>query len=204
MKLHYNWNEAPLWANYAARDSNGFARWFESVPTPCFEYSRFIEWRCLKNSTQSDCNPFWRERSDCPDPLVSLEMRPTSEQIEQSEKMYANLDTMLTSVGLKANIKTWKLEQDYLSFSDSIYRLKNNIPTDPLFALVGKDISVKRTAGVSEVIVSIFRNKIDDTYSFINHTKSHVCTCKFGSVLEAITDLEEQVTKNKVFSWHFI
>jgi len=28
----YDWKNAPEWANYAARDFNGFALWFENKP----------------------------------------------------------------------------------------------------------------------------------------------------------------------------
>ena len=33
-----------------------------------------------------------------------------------------------------------------------------------------------------EVIVSIFRNKNDNTYSFINLTKGHICPRRFFTV----------------------
>lgn len=29
------------------------------------------------------------------------------------------------------------------------------------------------------VIVSIMRNKSDNTYSFVNLTKGHICSCRF-------------------------
>lgn len=40
------------------------------------------------------------------------------------------------------------------------------------------------------VIVSIMLNKLDGTYSFVNLTKGHICTCKFTSIEEAIKDME--------------
>jgi hypothetical protein len=48
-------------------------------------------------------------------------------------------------------------------------------------------ILIKRTDG--DVIVIICRNKVDNTYSFVNLTKGHICECKFNSVDEAIMDM---------------
>lgn len=36
-KKQYQWDKAPVWAKYAARDSNGFAHWFEELPYPNME-----------------------------------------------------------------------------------------------------------------------------------------------------------------------
>ena len=36
------------------------------------------------------------------------------------------------------------------------------------------------------VIVSIMRNKSDNTYSFVNLTKGHICSCRFDSVENAV------------------
>lgn len=42
-----------------------------------------------------------------------------------------------------------------------------------------------------DVIVGLYKNKADGTFSFVNHTKGHVCTCKFESEKAAIADLEK-------------
>lgn len=42
-----------------------------------------------------------------------------------------------------------------------------------------------------EVIVTIMKNKCDETYSFINLTKEHICPCRFSSMEEAIGKWEE-------------
>lgn len=42
-----------------------------------------------------------------------------------------------------------------------------------------------------DVIVGLYKNKADGTFSFVNHTKGHVCTCKFESGKAAIADLEK-------------
>lgn len=52
-----------------------------------------------------------------------------------------------------------------------------------------------------DVVVSIFRDEIDNTYRFINITKSHICTCKFNSVEEAIADLDKHVEEGKVLKY---
>lgn len=38
------------------------------------------------------------------------------------------------------------------------------------------------------VIVSVFKHKLEDKYSFINLTKGHICPCKFNNVDEALED----------------
>ena len=51
------------------------------------------------------------------------------------------------------------------------------------------------------VYISIFQNKNDGTYSFINFTKGQICPCRFLSEEEALLDLEEQKQKGKVTSY---
>jgi hypothetical protein len=45
------------------------------------------------------------------------------------------------------------------------------------------------------VLVSIMRNKLDGTYSFVNLTKGHICTCKFNTVEEAVKDMQNKKRK---------
>lgn len=51
------------------------------------------------------------------------------------------------------------------------------------------------------VIVSIMKNKSDGSYSFVNLTKGHICTCHFNSVQEALEDLEQERLQGKVISY---
>lgn len=51
------------------------------------------------------------------------------------------------------------------------------------------------------VIVGICKNKNDNTYSFINFTKDHICPCKFDTIDEAINDLKEYKNKGKVLEY---
>ena len=52
-----------------------------------------------------------------------------------------------------------------------------------------------------EVVVTIFRNKSDNTYSFINLSKEHICPCRFSSIEEAIQDMEIQVKKGNIINY---
>lgn len=52
-----------------------------------------------------------------------------------------------------------------------------------------------------EVIVTIMQNKADDTYSFINITKEHICSCKFNSVEDALEDMNKQIAEKKIIKY---
>ena len=51
-------------------------------------------------------------------------------------------------------------------------------------------IKIYRSDG--EFDVMICRNKSDDTFSFVNLTKQHICPCKFNSIKEALKDLNNR------------
>ena len=53
-----------------------------------------------------------------------------------------------------------------------------------------------------EVIVSIFRNKNDNTYSFINLTKGHICPRRFLTINEALMDLEKYIEEGKIIKYY--
>ena len=57
-------------------------------------------------------------------------------------------------------------------------------------------LEITRTDGIVEVM--ILRNKNDNTYSYINLTKGHICPCRFNTIDEALDDLK---TYPKVISW---
>ncbi|HAS70601.1 MAG TPA: hypothetical protein DGR27_05225 [Eubacterium sp.] len=48
------------------------------------------------------------------------------------------------------------------------------------------------------VYVTILKNKIDNTYSFVNLSKEHICTCKFKSENDALKDLRQQFEEGKI------
>ena len=45
------------------------------------------------------------------------------------------------------------------------------------------------------VYVTILKNKIDNTYSFVNLSKEHICPCKFN---DALKDLRQQFEEGKI------
>ena len=51
------------------------------------------------------------------------------------------------------------------------------------------------------VIVSIMRNKSDDTYSFVNLTKGHICSCRFDSVEDAIKDMDKKILNGEIVAY---
>lgn len=55
---------------------------------------------------------------------------------------------------------------------------------------------VQRTNG--NAIVSIMRNKSDNTYSFVNLTKGHICPCIFDSVENAVKDMDEKILNGEI------
>lgn len=58
---------------------------------------------------------------------------------------------------------------------------------------------VQRKTG--NVIVSIMRNKSDDTYSFVNLTKGHICPCRFDSIEDALTDMCNKILSGEVIGY---
>lgn len=48
------------------------------------------------------------------------------------------------------------------------------------------------------VYVTILKNKIDNTYSFVNLSKEHICPCKFKSENDALKDLRQQFEEGKI------
>ena len=54
------------------------------------------------------------------------------------------------------------------------------------------------------VIITIMKNKSDETYSFINLTANHICTCKFNSIDAALDDLEECRKRGEVIEYYEI
>lgn len=52
-----------------------------------------------------------------------------------------------------------------------------------------------------EVVVTIMKNKLDGTYSFINLTKEHICSCKFESADDALKDIDEKIKSGEVIRY---
>lgn len=58
---------------------------------------------------------------------------------------------------------------------------------------------VQRKSG--NVMVSIMRNKSDNTYSFVNLTKGHICSCRFDSVEDAVKDMDEKILNGEIIGY---
>lgn len=58
---------------------------------------------------------------------------------------------------------------------------------------------VKRKS--ENVIVSIMRNKSDNTYSFVNLTKGHICSCRFNSIEDATKDMDEKILNGEIVGY---
>lgn len=59
---------------------------------------------------------------------------------------------------------------------------------------------VKKPDGEESVVV-IFKNKSDNTYSFVNLTKEHICACRFNTIEEAIQDMNNRVAEGLIQSY---
>lgn len=53
-----------------------------------------------------------------------------------------------------------------------------------------------------EVIVTIMQNKSDNTYSFINLTKEHICSCRFNSIEDALKDMDIRIKEGTVIKYY--
>ena len=58
---------------------------------------------------------------------------------------------------------------------------------------------VKRKSG--NVMVSIMRNRSDNTYSFVNLTKGHICSCRFDSVENAVKDMDKKILDGEIIAY---
>lgn len=61
---------------------------------------------------------------------------------------------------------------------------------------------VKRNKG--NVLVTILKNKSDNTYSFVNLTKGHICTCRFKTEEEAVKDLKDKVESKEIIEYEML
>ena len=54
------------------------------------------------------------------------------------------------------------------------------------------------------VLVTILKNKNDNTYSYVNLTKEHICPCRFDSIEKALQDMEDLIKQNKIIEYYEI
>lgn len=53
------------------------------------------------------------------------------------------------------------------------------------------------------VLVYLMKNKNDNTYSFVNITKWHICPCRFSSIRDAIADMDRLKVEGKIIRYEF-
>ena len=51
------------------------------------------------------------------------------------------------------------------------------------------------------VLVYLMKNKSDNTYSFVNITKWHICQCRFPSINDAIVDMDRLKEEGKIIRY---
>ena len=51
------------------------------------------------------------------------------------------------------------------------------------------------------VLVYLMKNKLEDTYTYVNITKGHICPCKFKSIDEAIKDMDKLKSEGKIIRY---
>ena len=54
------------------------------------------------------------------------------------------------------------------------------------------------------VLVTILKNKNDNTYSYVNLTKEHICACRFDSIEKALQDMDDLIKRNKIIEYYEI
>ena len=52
-----------------------------------------------------------------------------------------------------------------------------------------------------KVVVAILRNKSDNTYSYVNLTKGHICPCRFVSEEEALYDMDQKIKSGEILRY---
>lgn len=55
-----------------------------------------------------------------------------------------------------------------------------------------------------QIIVYLLKNKLEDTWSYVNITKEHICPCKFASIEDAIHDMDKYITNGKIIKYERI
>ena len=53
------------------------------------------------------------------------------------------------------------------------------------------------------VLVYLMKNESDNTYSFVNITRWHICPCRFSSVRDAVADMDRLKEEGKIIRYEF-
>lgn len=54
------------------------------------------------------------------------------------------------------------------------------------------------------VLVTIMKNKNDNTYSYINLSKEHICPCRFNSIEDALSDMNNKIKSGEILRYREI
>lgn len=97
-----------------------------------------------------------------------------------------------------SSFNTLRLARNELSIGDIVSLMEETLPAT---YSMRKWMVVRPT---DSVIVTIMQNKADKTYSFVNLTKNHICTCKFATIKDALKDLECRKQDGSVIDYYEI
>lgn len=78
---------------------------------------------------------------------------------------------------------------------ESVTGWKSSLQENQRSAFMKRYIVMREMDNVEVIII---RNKSDDTYSFINLTKQHICPCRFKTMEDAIADMEKLKNEGKI------
>lgn len=97
-----------------------------------------------------------------------------------------------------SSLNALRLARNELSVGDIISLMEETLPAT---------YSMRKWVVIrpkDNVIVTIMQNKGDKTYSFVNLTKNHICTCRFATIKDALKDLECRKQDGSVIDYYEI
>lgn len=97
-----------------------------------------------------------------------------------------------------SSLDTLRLARNKLSINDIVSLMEKALPAT---YSMRKWVVIRPT---DSVIVTIMQNKGDKTYSFVNLTKNHICTCRFATIKDALKDLECRKQDGSVIDYYEI
>lgn len=83
---------------------------------------------------------------------------------------------------------------DYEDMQDAYDKLQQIKPDNTMT----KYLVIRPT---DSIIVTIMKNKSDNSYSFINLTKLHICPCRFKSIEDALKDMDDKIKEGEILRY---
>lgn len=90
---------------------------------------------------------------------------------------------------------------EFMSSEEILPDLKNVIDKLPTLDSADKPRRYIVVRPNDNVEVLLLKNKEEDTWSFVNVTKGHICPCKFSSIDAAIQDMDEHMKNGKIIGY---